>query len=179
MISSRFATSIQSSREKNVMIFQLLRSDIPTGSPGKLVEETGAQIEVPHPLPKIPADAVLIRQLLRNLIIHTVKHHREDTPLRIVIRTKPIAETEIMIELENNGAGIETENDKAIFKMTLRSHLQQHDEETGTGLAVCKKIVDRHGGRIGVTSNATIGSTLWFTLPGSTHSAHEQTMTVS
>lgn len=132
---------------------------------GTLLEDTGAHIEVPEPLPNVQADSVLARQLFRNLIIHAIKHRKDDTKPRIVVRTERITKDEVRIECEDNGVGVETTNDKDIFKMSLRSYSRQEYEEAGTGLAVCKKIVDRHGGRIGIKSKAGVGSTLWFTLP--------------
>ena len=158
----------------NAIVEQLKHLDL-----GRLLEETGAHIEITQPLPKIPADPVLIRQLLRNLIIHTIKHHKEDAQIRIVICAERTAQAEIKIELQNNGVNIQTENAKDLFKMSLRSQSQQNDEEAGTGLAVCKKIVDRHGGRIGLTSNADTSSTLWFILPVSKHLEKEQSKTLS
>lgn len=144
---------------------------------GALLEDSGATIETPQPLPNVQADHGLVKQLLRNLIINAIKHRKEDIAPRIVIRAERIAEDEIRIELEDNGAGIEAKNDKDIFKMSL--HSREEYEDAGTGLAVCKKIVDRHGGRMGVESKAGDGSTLWFTLPGSKPWAPEQGISLS
>lgn len=144
----------------NEVVEQLQTLDL-----AKLLEDTDAHIEVPEPLPNVPVDPALVRQLLRNLIIHAIKHRKKDSPLKIVIRIEHHTEDEVKVKCEDNGAGIEAESDKDPFKMSLHSHSRQEYEEAGTGLAICKKIVDRHGGRIGITSKVGAGSTLWFTLP--------------
>ena len=165
-------TIVDETVDLNGVIEQLERLDLV-----ELLEDNGANIETPHPLPHVQADPGLVKQLLRNLIIYAIKHRKEDIPPRIVIRAERIAEDEIRIELEDNGVGIEAKNDKDIFKMSL--HSREEYEDAGTGLAVCKKIVDRHGGRMGIKSKAGDGSTLWFTLPGSKPWAPEQGISLS
>jgi light-regulated signal transduction histidine kinase (bacteriophytochrome) len=141
---------------------------------GKLLDDTGARLKIPEPLLKIHVDPTMARQLMRNLIIHAIKHRREDTNLQIVLKTARITEDEVKVECEYNGTDINVENDEDIFKMSLRSHSRQEYEEAGSGLAICRKIVDRHGGRIGIESKADAGTTLWFTLPVPNRSELEQ-----
>lgn len=66
-----------------------------------------------------------------------------------------------------------------IFKMFIRLHTKQEHEGVGTGLAVCKKIVDKHGGQIGIESKVGVGSMFWFTLPESKTVEQEQYKLVS
>jgi signal transduction histidine kinase len=120
-----------------------------------------------QPLPSVQADPALIRQLLRNLISNTIKRRQEGVKPRIVIRSERSASDTVKIQLEDNGTGFETEDSKDVFKMSLKSRSHRNDEEPGTDLAICKKIVERHGGRIGIASKTGAGSTLWFTLPAS------------
>jgi light-regulated signal transduction histidine kinase (bacteriophytochrome) len=134
---------------------------------GTLLEETGAAIEIPQPLPRVRADAVLIQQLLRNLVVSAIQRRRQDVSPRILMRAEQIAGNEVRIEVQDNGIGVETKDGKDVFKLFARLHGAQEKEDAGTGLAVCKKIVDKHGGRIGVKSEAGMGSTFWFTLPAS------------
>ena len=134
---------------------------------GTLLEETGAVIEIPQPLPRVRADAVLIQQLLRNLIVSAIQCRRRDVSPRILMRAEQIAGDEVRIEMQDNGRGVETRDGKDVFRMFARLYREQEKEEAGTRLAVCKKIVDKHGGRIGVQSEAGTGSTFWFTLPAS------------
>ena len=133
-----------------------------------LLEEAGAIIEVPKPLPKIHADPDLLRQLLLNLIINGIKNcrnNRDNIQPRILIWAENTADNKIRIELQDNGSSIHKQHQKDIFKMFIHSNPKQEKEGVGTGLAVCKKIVDKHGGQIGVESKAEIGSTSWFILP--------------
>jgi light-regulated signal transduction histidine kinase (bacteriophytochrome) len=75
--------------------------------------------------------------------------------------------------------GIDKRHHKDIFKMFVRLHTKQEEEGSGTGLAVCKKIVDKHGGQIGVESKVGAGSTFWFTLSESKNIEQEQDGPVS
>jgi len=130
-----------------------------------LLEETGATIEVPEPLQKVHADPVQVKQLLQNLIANGIKYCTKDTKPRIVIRAKKTTENKIRIEVQDNGIGIKKEYYDDIFTMFRRLHSREEYEGTGIGLAVCKKIVERHNGQIGVQSEVGAGSTFWFTLP--------------
>ncbi len=144
-----------------------------------LLEETDAAIEVPQPLPKVQAEPVQMKQLLQNLIINGIKYRREGIQPRVVIRAEQIADGEVRVEVEDNGIGIAKEYQGDVFKMFKRLHSRQKYEGTGIGLAVCKKVVERHNGQIGVESEAGAGSTFWFTLPVSESSRQEQKKLVS
>jgi light-regulated signal transduction histidine kinase (bacteriophytochrome)/HAMP domain-containing protein len=145
----------------------------------ELLEETGAAIEVPEPLPKVQADPVQIRQLLQNLVINGIRYRREGIQPRVVIRAEQIADGRVRVEVQDNGIGIAKEYEEDIFKMFRRLHSRQKYDGTGIGLAVCKKIVERHNGQIGVESEAGAGSTFWFTLPVSESLKAEQMKLVS
>lgn len=131
----------------------------------KLIEETAAQIDTPERLPKIFANAAQIRQLLQNLVANGIKYHSKDVRPHITIRTTEEHSGEIRIEVQDNGIGIEEKYFKDIFKMFRRLHSRREYEGTGIGLSVCKKIVEKHNGKIGVISKPGEGSTFWFTLP--------------
>jgi len=144
-----------------------------------LLEETGAVIEIPQPLPKVQADPDLIRQLLQNLIINGIKYRKETVQPRILVRAEHVAEDAVKIELQDNGIGIEKEHHKHLFKMFTRLHSRQENKRPGTGLAICKKIVDKYGGRIGVESKIDLGSTFWFILPAAKNLEQEQCKLIS
>jgi len=144
-----------------------------------LLEETDGIIEIPQPLPKVQADPVQIRQLLQNLITNGIKYRREGIRPRIVIRAEQAAEGAVRIEVQDNGIGVKEGNNRRIFKMFKRLHSRDKYGGAGIGLAVCQKIVDRHGGRIGVESKVGAGSTFWFTLPASKSLEQEQEKLIS
>jgi len=129
-----------------------------------LLEETGGTIEVPQPLPVVEADPIQMRQLLQNLIANGIRYRRDEVRPRIVIRAKHTDGDKVRIEVQDNGIGIEEVYYEDIFTMFRRLHPRQRYGGTGIGLAVCRKIIDRHGGRIGLESKYGEGTTLWFTL---------------
>ncbi|OHB50043.1 MAG: hypothetical protein A2Y10_13910 [Planctomycetes bacterium GWF2_41_51] len=135
---------------------------------GVLLEETHTKINIPEPLPSIKADPVQMRQLMQNIIANGVKYQKKGNIPEITITSKPAANNMIRIEITDNGIGIAPEYQQAVFTMFKRLHSRSEYEGTGIGLSVCKKIVERHGGQIGVESQTGKGSTFWFTVPAAT-----------
>ncbi|HEW79127.1 MAG TPA: response regulator [Phycisphaerales bacterium] len=129
------------------------------------LEESKGDILVPEPLPVANADAVQIRQLFQNLISNALKYRRKDILPRITIRASQGHDGMVQIEIEDNGIGIKEEYHKDIFNMFRRIHSRTDYDGVGIGLSVCKRIVERHNGEIGVKSAFGKGSTFWFTLP--------------
>ncbi|MEN6386496.1 MAG: ATP-binding protein [Phycisphaerales bacterium] len=130
-----------------------------------VLQEKNAVVEVPQPLPCVEADPVQIRQLLQNLIANGIKYQPKDRTPKIVITGKPAENGMVRIEVTDNGIGIKAEYLSSIFVMFKRLHTRTEYEGTGIGLSVCRKIVERHGGKIGVESEPEKGSTFWFTVP--------------
>ncbi|HBR19625.1 MAG: hypothetical protein A2Y13_01570 [Planctomycetes bacterium GWC2_45_44] len=130
-----------------------------------LLEEKHTTIDVPQPLPEVDADPVQIRQLMQNLIANGMKYQAKDNVPRITLTSQPAANGMVRINITDNGIGIKPEFQQAIFVMFKRLHSKNEYEGTGIGLAVCKKIVERNGGKIGVESEQGKGSTFWFTVP--------------
>ncbi len=127
------------------------------------LEEAGGVIEVPEPLPIVHADPSQMHQLLQNLIGNGLKYQQEGVPPVVTVRGKEDGNM-VRIEVQDNGIGIEEEHYEKVFGMFQRLHTD--DKGTGVGLAVCKRIVERHGGEIGVVSKPGEGSRFWFTVPG-------------
>lgn len=115
------------------------------------------------PLPNIWADAVQITQLLQNLIGNALKFRGDQTP--IVTITAQLQNQQWYFQVRDNGIGISPEYADRIFNIFQRLHSREEYEGTGIGLAICRKIVERHGGTIGVTSEVGQGAEFWFTLP--------------
>ena len=130
-----------------------------------MLDETRGTIHVPKPLPSVQADPSQMHQLFQNLIGNGLKFHKEEIPPEIIIRAHEVENNMIRIEVEDNGIGIDEKYHGQLFTMFKRLHSREQYEGTGIGLASCKKIVERHGGNIGIKSTPGKGSTFWFTLP--------------
>jgi len=130
-----------------------------------LLDETRGTIHVPKPLPSIQADPSQMHQLFQNLIGNGLKFHKEGIPPEIIIRAYEVEDNMIRIEVEDNGIGIDEKYHGQLFTMFKRLHSREQYEGTGIGLASCKKVVERHGGNIGIKSTLGKGSIFWFTLP--------------
>ena len=128
------------------------------------VADASGRVEV-GPLPVIDADALQMRQLLQNLIGNALKYRKKDTPPVVRLNaSSPVAEY-TAITVADNGIGFNAEYAEKIFKMFERLHGRMEYEGSGIGLAICRKIVERHGGTIAATSTAGQGATFTVTLP--------------
>ncbi len=126
------------------------------------IQESGAQITHP-PLPTVWGDAMQLTQLFQNLIGNAIKFRR-DRPPEICIRAEP-EEDCWRFSVRDNGIGIEPQHFERIFMVFQRLHSRSAYPGTGIGLAICKKIVERHGGAIWVESEPGQGATFYFTIP--------------
>ncbi len=115
------------------------------------------------PLPTVMGDEIQLIQLLQNLIGNAIKFRREEPPQ--VHLSAQQGEREWIFSVRDNGIGIETEYFERIFTIFQRLHSRVDYPGTGIGLAVCKKIVERHGGQIWVESESGVGTTFYFTIP--------------
>jgi signal transduction histidine kinase len=129
----------------------------------KSIEESNAEINH-DPLPQIDGDETLLVQLFQNLIGNAIKFRKKDVPPRVHISSE-LKEKEWLFGVHDNGFGISPEFHDRIFVIFQRLHTREEFAGTGLGLSVCKKIVERHGGRIWVESQPGEGSTFYFTLP--------------
>ncbi|MBW8015544.1 MAG: HAMP domain-containing protein [Planctomycetes bacterium] len=130
----------------------------------ELLDETNGVIEVPQSLPTVMANPSSIRQVLQNLITNSIIYRKDDETPRIIITAKQTDDNKIRIDVQDNGIGIKQDYYGEVFKMFKRLHSRQKYRGTGIGLAVCKKIVERHNGQIGVESELGTGTTFYFTL---------------
>ncbi|NET30728.1 MAG: hypothetical protein F6K19_01825 [Cyanothece sp. SIO1E1] len=127
-----------------------------------VIQETGALI-THTPLPVVTADASQLIQLFQNLIGNAIKFRGEEPP-QVHISAEP-REQEWVFSVRDHGIGIEPEYVEQIFLIFQRLHTRRKYSGTGIGLAICKKIIERHGGWIWVESVVGEGSTFYFTLP--------------
>ncbi|BDP44251.1 hypothetical protein DAETH_42200 (plasmid) [Deinococcus aetherius] len=124
---------------------------------------TDAEITRGH-LPLVLADGQQLDQLLQNLISNGLKYHREGVVPRVRVSAEQDGEF-WRFAVSDNGIGIEPQYYERIFTIFQRLHGREEYEGTGIGLAVCKKIVERHGGRLWLESTLGEGTTFFFTLP--------------
>ena len=133
------------------------------------IEESNAEIVRPkRRLPRINGDPTLLTLLWQNLIGNAVKFQRKNQPPRIVIECKQGAggrHGEWLLTVTDNGIGIEEEFVDKVFVIFQRLHRRDQYTGTGLGLALCKKIVEHHGGNIRIDTSYTDGTRFEFTLP--------------
>jgi light-regulated signal transduction histidine kinase (bacteriophytochrome) len=116
-----------------------------------------------NPLPEVMADNTQLGQVFQNLIINGIKFHTEKSP-KIHISAEKKA-SEWLFSVQDNGIGIDPQYSEKIFEVFKRLHKKEEYPGTGIGLAICKKIVERHGGHIWVESVLGNGSSFYFSLP--------------
>ncbi|HAL45087.1 MAG: hypothetical protein A2Y12_08115 [Planctomycetes bacterium GWF2_42_9] len=144
----------------NVIVQQLQQFELSIA-----LEEKKAVVSIPKKLPNVEVDPTQLSQLMQNLIANAIKYQEKNTTPQLTITSRPAANGMVQIRITDNGIGIKPEFHQSIFVMFKRVHAAGKYEGNGIGLAVCKKIVERFGGKIGVESEPGKGSTFWFTVP--------------
>jgi PAS domain S-box-containing protein len=129
---------------------------------GTAIQESGALV-TNDDLPMVKADESQLAQLFQNLVGNAVKFHGKEPP-RVHISAVSQG-NEWLFSVRDNGIGIAQEYQERIFTIFQRLHSREEYPGTGIGLALCKRIVERHGGTIRVESGPGSGSTFFFTLP--------------
>jgi signal transduction histidine kinase len=153
------------------------------------LERTGGRVEA-EPLPTLEADPLQMRQLLQNLVSNALKFHRPEAPPVVRIypldhnyaapegrpghtRTPPPSNSYVRIVVEDNGIGFDEQHLDELFKPFHRLHGRSEYEGSGMGLAICRKIVERHGGSL--TAQSTPGQGAKFIVTIATASPHSGT----
>lgn len=127
-----------------------------------LIRESAAEISH-DPLPTLKVNANLMGRLLQNLIANALKFRGDESP-RIHLSARQ-EDGEWVVSVKDNGIGFNPKFAERIFKLFKRMHSEESYPGTGVGLAICKKIVERHGGRIWAESEPGRGATFYFTIP--------------
>jgi two-component system, NtrC family, sensor kinase len=116
-------------------------------------------------LPTVEADPAQMRQLFQNLISNAIKFTKKEEPPKIELVAKPCKKDVWDIFVKDNGIGFDSQHDNSIFQPFFRLNGRNQYEGSGIGLAICKKIVDRHHGKIKAVSSKNEGSIFQVTLP--------------
>jgi PAS domain S-box-containing protein len=132
---------------------------------GGAMEESGALV-THDVLPAVIADEIQLIQLFQNLVSNAIKYQPAGVP-RVHVSAIRSDKQKWMFSVRDNGLGIESQYFEKIFGMFQRLHKREEFAGTGIGLAICKKIVERHGGSLSVESQVGEGSTFRFALTGS------------
>ncbi|MGR6924007.1 sensor histidine kinase [[Actinomadura] parvosata] len=134
------------------------------------IEESGARFERPDKLPTVVGDPTMLRLLWQNLISNAIKFRDPSREPLIRVGCEPGPDG-WEFSVSDNGIGVEPEFADKIFVIFQRLHSREQYSGTGIGLAMCKKIVENHGGRIWLDTGYTGGARLCFTLPATTQPA--------
>ncbi|MCR6633080.1 MAG: ATP-binding protein [Magnetospirillum sp.] len=126
------------------------------------IVETGAEVLV-GPLPEVTGDSVQLMQVFQNLIGNSIKFRRPDIPPRVDVSAKRL-DGEWIVTVADNGIGVADTN-QDIFEIFRRLHAAGSFPGSGVGLAICKRIIQRHGGRIWFDSRPGEGAAFHFSLP--------------
>ena len=129
------------------------------------INDRQARIEV-GPLPTIEGERTQIAQLLQNLLLNAIKFTDEGVAPEIQVSARPIQDSRWEIRVADNGVGVAPNQAERIFEMFQRGHADSDRSGTGIGLALCARIVERHGGTIRVEPREGGGSVFAFDLPG-------------
>ncbi|QGG79448.1 PAS domain-containing protein [Litorivicinus lipolyticus] len=120
-------------------------------------------VVVADPLPTVLGDRIQLVQLFQNLIENAIKFRAASRP-RVYVAAKPRGQHWVL-SVQDNGIGVDPKFAESIFEVFRRLHDSETYPGTGMGLVICRKVVDRHGGRIWLDRRGGMGSTFYFTLP--------------
>ncbi len=133
---------------------------------GDLMQRKEASFHTEGPLPTVLGDPEGITQLVMNLVSNGLKYNRSATPRVCLGQATDAADPGwVTLYVRDNGIGIDPQHHEQIFNIFQRLHLNDEFEGTGAGLAICKRIVEAHGGRLWVESQPGQGAAFYFTLP--------------
>ncbi|OAQ54283.1 histidine kinase [Natrinema mahii] len=138
-------------------VFSDVRADL-----RRRIEATDATVTA-EPLPRVEGDPAQLRQVLRNLLENAIEYSGDESPT-VHVSARPDG-TDWIVSVSDEGIGIDPDDQDRIFEVFERAHGRQEGTGTGIGLALCERVVERHGGDIWADSEPGDGTTVSFTLP--------------
>jgi light-regulated signal transduction histidine kinase (bacteriophytochrome) len=130
-----------------------------------IIEDSGGELIVPEHLHIVRGEQRLVKDLLLHLITNGLNYHKKAQKSTVTIRSEKLDNGMVLVKVEDNGIGMKREQLSQIFRLFKRLNLRKEYPGIGAGLALCRKIVELHGGSIDVNSVFGKGSTFRFTLP--------------
>jgi len=127
------------------------------------IEENGATVRVAKDLPRVPCDRVRMAEVFQNLLSNALKFTNDRPP--VISIGHEDADDASLFWVSDNGTGVEEKDHERIFQIFQQAQSRAGSDGTGVGLTICKRIVERHGGRIWVESAPGRGAKFCFTLP--------------
>jgi signal transduction histidine kinase len=128
------------------------------------IKKAGANIQVEESTAQIRGSFAALQQVIQALVLNAIQYRRDTAGVKITIQAKRRSAEEWVISVKDDGMGIDSAHHESIFTPLQRLHGREI-EGSGMGLAICKRIVEAHGGRIWVESEPGSGATFLFTLP--------------
>lgn len=136
------------------------------------IKESGARVRYEN-LPMVEADETKLIQVMQNLVANAVKFHREGVAPEISVTAQAV-NGEWVFEVADNGIGFDPQYRDRIFQVFQRLHGVGKYPGNGIGLAICRRIIEHHGGRLWAESEPEVGSRFFFTLPVATDSTTDE-----
>jgi PAS domain S-box-containing protein len=150
--------SLQRRRVNLAQLVERVRQELPAVEGGSLVWEIGE-------LPEVEGDEALLQQVVVNLLSNAVKYSRKTPDARIVVGSRNDAESTVTVFVRDNGSGFEMQYVDKLFQVFQRLHRAEDFEGTGIGLAIVRRVIERHGGRVWAEAVLGQGATFYFSLP--------------
>lgn len=127
------------------------------------LDQSGTEVRIPRPLPALPCDEHQVEEVFTNLLSNAIKYN--DKPQRWIEVGYLDETTPPVLYVRDNGIGIPEQHQESIFRIFKRLHgREEYGGGSGAGLTIARKVIERHGGRMWVTSEVGIGTTFYFTL---------------